>query len=348
MIRDKKYIIISVLLIALLMLSIVLSIGFGSMDIPIKDIYATIMNKMFNLGDISRVKQSTIDIVWLIRLPRTLLALAIGMGLSVTGIIMQSIVKNSLADPYILGVSSGASFGATLAIMLGVGVSLGSNYIGIAAFIGAFITSILVILLSNIGGRSSSTKLLLAGMAVSSIASAFSNLIIYLADNKDGIRTITYWMMGSLAGASWDNIKILIPIVFLSTLFFMTQYRVLNLMLLGDETATTLGMDLYKYRLLYLVVAALNVGFAVYAAGVIGFIGLIIPHIVRIVVGIDHKKTILISGLTGSIFLIWMDVLARTIKPGSEVPIGILVSIIGAPTFIYLMISKNYNFGGTK
>ena len=158
--------------------------------------------------------------------------------------------------------------------------------------------------------------------------------------------SITYWLMGSLAGANWGNISVILPLVILCVFFFITQYRVLNLMLLGDEVSITLGTDLHKYRNFYLLVTSLMIGFIVYASGMIGFVGLIIPHVVRILVGTDHKKLIPISCLMGAILLVWADVLCRVMIKGTELPIGILISMIGAPCFIYLMAKKSYGFGG--
>lgn len=343
----KKYISVCVFLFICLILSIFLAVNMGSVDISIKDIYRVIMYKLFDWGSVESFSDSSIvDIIWFIRLPRIILAIGVGMGLSVSGVVMQAIVKNPLADPFILGVSAGASFGATLAIMLGIGITLGPNYVGISAFIGAFIISLLVIYMSNIKGRSNSTKLLLSGMALSTLSSSFSSFIIYFANNQEGIKDITYWLMGSIAGANWDNIKLVLPVVIFSTIFFITQYRTLNLMLLGDDVSITLGKDLHRYRIFYLFLSSLMVGLIVYSSGIIGFVGLIIPHIIRMIFGTDHKKLILITALTGAIFLIWADVLSRIIIKGSELPIGILISIIGAPVFIYLMINKSYGFGG--
>ena len=154
--------------------------------------------------------------------------------------------------------------------------------------------------------------------------------------------------MGSLAGAKWEEIAVIFPVVLLSVLFFWTQSRVLNLMLLGDEVSVTLGTDLHVYRQGYLLVSSLIVGFVVYSAGMIGFVGLLIPHIVRMFFGTDHKKLIPISALTGGIFLIWADVFCRIIIPKTELPIGMVIAIIGAPFFVYLMIKKTYSFGGSN
>lgn len=342
-----SYIGVSIILAIILGYSILITVTIGSVKLSVRDVYEIIMYKLFYFGDGELLSKGPIhDIVWFIRLPRIILAVAVGIGLSVSGVIMQAIVKNPLADPYILGVSSGASLGATLAIMLGVGVCFGSNYVGICAFIGAFAISILVLTLANVNGRSNSIKLLLAGMALSTVCSAFSSFIVYFSNNRDGMQSITYWLMGSLGGAKWRNISIIFPVVIVATLFFITQYRTLNLMLLGDEVSITLGTDLQLYRQIYLIVTSIIIGFIVYASGMIGFVGLIIPHLVRMIFGTDHKKIILLSALVGAIFLVWADVLSRIIIRGSELPIGILISMIGSPCFIYLMISKSYGFGG--
>ncbi|KEI00860.1 FecCD family ABC transporter permease [Clostridium botulinum] len=341
------YIGISILLSIFLIFSISLAVTIGSYKISVDQVYEIIIYKIFNIGNASVLSSGAIhDIVWFIRLPRIILAVVVGMGLSISGVIMQAVIKNLLADPYILGISSGASLGATLAVMLGVGVYFGSNYVGVCAFIGALIISVLVLILANVKGRANSTKLLLSGLALSSVCSAFASFIVYIANNKEGIQTITYWLMGSFAGAKWESIKVILAFLIMAIAFFMTQCRTLNLMLLGDEVSITLGTDLHRYRQIYLVIVSIIIGFIVYSSGMIGFVGLIIPHITRMLFGTDHKKIIIPSALIGAIFLVWADVISRIIIKGNELPIGILISMIGAPGFIYLMISKAYGFGG--
>lgn len=340
---------IMIVLIGGLICSLLLAVTIGSTKIPIRDVYKVISRKLYHtfiLRDSDWGEGSLFRTIWYIRLPRLILAAAIGMGLSVCGVVMQAIVKNPLADPYVLGISSGASLGATVSIMLGVGTVFGANAIGIMAFIGAFIVSIAVVALANIGGRANSVKLLLAGTALSSVCSAFSSFIVYMAHDREGMQTVTYWMMGALGGATWELDAVVWLVVLLGIFFFLTQYRTLNLMLLGDEVSITLGTDLHKWRQLYLLVCAAIVGFAVYAAGMIGFVGLVIPHVVRMVFGTDHKRLLPVSALVGAIFLVWADVACRILLPGQELPIGILTSMIGAPCFIYLMAKKRYGFGG--
>lgn len=342
------YIGTSIILLIMLFLSIGFAVTMGSVDISIKEVYEVILYKLFKIGDSYVGSGAIADVVWLIRMPRIVLAIAVGIGLSVVGIVMQAIVKNPLADPYILGVSSGASLGATLAVVLGIGSSFGRNSLGIMGFIGALGVSVLVLMISNIGGRSNSIKLLLAGMALSSVCSSFSSFLVYISDDSEKLKTITFWLMGSLAGAKWSEIVIIMPIIILGVVFFITQYRTLNLMLLGDEVSITLGTDLHKYRIIYLLITSLMIGLLVYVSGMIGFVGLIIPHIVRMIFGTDHRNIILISALLGAIILIWADVLSRVLIKGTEIPIGIVISIIGAPLFVWLMIKKSYGFGGNK
>jgi iron complex transport system permease protein len=341
------YLGVSLVLFLLLILSILTAVTIGAVKIPIWDVYEVIVSEIFRFDKSAGAAGGPVhDIVWLIRLPRIMLAAAVGAGLSVCGIVMQAIVKNPLADPYIIGISSGASLGATLAILLGIGSFLGGGYVGIVAAAGAFLVSLLVMTVANIGSRASSLKLLLAGIAIGSACSAFSGFVTFVTDDRQGIQRIAYWLMGSVAAANWASNRIIYAVVACGTLFFATQYRTLNLMLLGDEVSITLGTDLHRYRHLYLLVSALMIGFIVYASGMIGFLGLVIPHFARMFFGPDHKKIIPVALLGGAVFLIWADVLSRIIIPNAELPIGILVSMIGAPCFIYLLFRKTYGFGG--
>ena len=345
--KEISVALVMLLLAVLLVLAFLWALSIGTVKLSFVQIYEGIVNQFTSGTAIETAGQGPVhDIIWLLRLPRLVLAALVGMGLSVCGVIMQAVVKNPLADPYILGISSGASLGATAAILLGIGVALGENFVGIAAFIGAFAMSLGVLFISNLGGRSNSIKLLLGGMALSAVCGAFSSFIVYFANNKEGMQSIAYWMMGSFAGAKWENLMIIAPIVILAVLFLWTQSRMLNLMLLGDESALTLGTDLHIYRQIYLLVSSLIVGFVVYSAGMIGFVGLVVPHVIRMLVGTDHKKLIPVAALTGAIFLVVADGLCRIIIPRTELPIGILISIIGAPCFVYLMIKKTYGFGG--
>lgn len=345
--RGPAYLAVCLALLVLLALSVLAAVSFGTMTIPIGDVYHVILHELFGLGDPAVWGSGGVhDVVWLIRLPRLILAIGVGTGLSVCGVVMQAIVKNPLADPYVLGVSSGAYLGATLAMLLGLGTLLGGSAMGVLGCAGAFLVSLAVVGLANLGGRANAVKLLLAGSALSAVCSGFSNLFIFILNDDHAASAVVQWSMGSLAGADWQSNGVILPVVLAGTLFFWTQYRNLNLMLLGDESAVTLGTDLHRWRLVYLLVSALLVGFVVYKAGLIGFVGLLIPHVVRMVFGTDHKKLLPLSALLGAIFLIWADVLCRVVLPGNELPIGVLTSLVGAPVFVYLMARKKYGFGG--
>lgn len=346
---SEAYILIMIGLLILLIFSILISITFGNAEISIKEVYSVVAYELFHINSFSEFAEGAIhDVVWIIRFPRVLLALAVGMGLSVCGVVMQAVVKNSLADPYILGISSGASMGATLAILFGFGYMFGSNSVGVMAFLGAMLTSFSVLGIASTSGPANAGKLILSGMAVSAGCSAISNFAIYMAHNQNATSEVMFWTMGSLGGAKWHNVRIILPIMLIGTLVFWSQFRNLNLMLLGDEVSITLGTNLHKVRSIYMILASLMVGFSVYSAGIIGFVGLIIPHAVRMIFGTNHKRLIPICALVGGIFLIWADVLCRSILKNSELPIGILVSMIGAPCFIYMMIKRSYGFGGGK
>ena len=343
------YIGVALILLIILVGSVMISVTLGSAKISVSEVYKVLGYKILGIKSFSEYATGPIhDVVWIIRFPRVVLAIAIGMALSISGVVMQAIVKNPLADPYILGISSGASLGATFAIMLGFGAVLGGNLVGVMAFIGALLVSFGVLLLANIKGSATSLKLILAGMALSAVCSSFSNFIIYIANDKTGMQSVTYWLLGSLAGAKWETNIVILPVVIIACIFFWSRYRVLNLMLLGDDVSITLGTDLHKPRHIYLIITSIMIGLSVYCAGVIGFVGLIIPHAVRMLFGTDHKKLIPISALVGAIFMICADALSRIVIPNSEMPIGILISMIGAPVFIYLMVKRSYGFGGAE
>lgn len=347
--QTSAFIVALAVLLGLLVFSILAAITFGNADISIKDVYSVLIYEMFHVKGLESFGEGAVhDVVWLIRFPRVLLGAAVGMGLAVCGVIMQAIVKNPLADPYVLGISSGASLGATIGIVLGIGTFFGGNFVGVWAFIGALATSFLVMAIANVGGRANASKLILAGMAINTVCSAFSSFILYLDTSKSAAAEVVQWTLGNLANTKWSEIQLIFPVILAGTLVFWTQFRSLNLMLLGDDTAVTLGTDLHRTRICYLILSSVMMGFAVYACGTIGFVGLVIPHIVRMFYGTDHKKLIPLSALVGAIFLVWADVACRIVLENSELPVGIFTSLIGGPCFIYLMVKRSYGFGGTR
>lgn len=340
-----------VLLVVAMLVVACVSVFIGAVSIPFETVVKVIVNKMtFGMvGDISDIPTYQVSIVWRLYAPRAMLGLVVGLGLAMVGVIMQAMVQNPLADPYILGISSGASLGATFAVFMGSSILAGTMFasfgLELFAFIGAIGTSAFVFILSSIGGRMTTTKLVLSGVIISSLCSAMSNLIVYLEPDAEGMRTLTFWTMGSLATVDFDSVVLCGVAVLIGLVFFFTQMRNLNAMMLGDTTATTLGVDLSTLRKVYIILASVIIAVIVCHCGVIGFVGLMIPHIARGLVGTNHWKLLPVSILLGAIFMMVADVAARSLST-SEIPIGIITAICGAPVFAYIMLKKSYGFGG--
>ena len=289
-----------------------------------------------NLITLEGVKDTHIKIVTNIRLPRIVLASLIGMGLSVVGVAFQGMFKNPMADPYVLGVSSGAALGAASAIVLGYNAKfMGLGIIAIMAFVGAIITTVCVYNIARVGNKVHTNTLLLTGIAISLfLSSVISVLMIF---NRNQIEKIIFWTMGSISAASWEQVLTLIPFIGFGTLFILFFSRELNIILLGDESAKNLGVEIERVKKIILVIASFMVAACVSVSGIIGFVGLIIPHMVRILVGPDHRVLIPFSALGGAIFVILSDTFARTIVAPIEIPLGVVTAILGAPYFIYLI-----------
>lgn len=333
----------------IVLLSMLMAVCLGTVKIPPDISYKIIVYKLFHLNVdnmISQISPSYIDIIWQIRLPRVIMSAVVGAGLAMCGTVMQASVQNPLAEPYILGISAGASLGATFSLLIG---SISGALFGFGtafwAFIGALGASFFVLLLSGIGGRMSTVKMVLAGSIASALFIAISNFIVYISNDAEGIRNVAFWTMGSLAAAKWDNLALPAVGVTLCCLYFLFQSRILNTLLLGEEAAITLGIDLTKVRRLYMVITALITGLIVASCGIFGFVGLVIPHVVRGLVGSDHRRLMPGTILIGAIFLIWADVLARTILKSGELPIGIITALVGAPFFMYILFKQSFNFG---
>jgi len=347
--ETKKLIYIPAL-IALLVLSILLSASIGQVEIPLLDTFKILMDRLFHveLAGYAEIPSAYFNVVWMIRFPRALIAAAVGIGLSLCGIVMQAAVENPLADPYILGISSGATLGATFALMVGVGTLplIGQASVSASAFAGALLASFLVLFFANIGGHATGAKLVLSGTVINSMFSAFSNIMIYFANNAQALQNITFWIMGSTASATWSKVPAILVIVALTALFFLTQSNTLNLMLMGEEAATTLGINLTFWRRVYLIIASLITGILVSGCGMIGFVGLVIPHISRAIFGANHRVLTPYTILFGGIFMVITDLLSRSLVSGSEVPVGIITAALGAPVFLYMLLKKDYGFGG--
>lgn len=331
-----------------LFFSIIFAVTLGSVQIHPLTVWEITLSHMPFLENVTSESWTNAEqsIVWEVRLPRVLLGVMVGAGLSLAGTGIQALVRNSLADPYILGVSSGASVGATLVILLGAFNSLGQYALSFAAFIGALLSVVLVFSLAQVANRISTTRLLLSGIALSMILSAVTDFIVISSPEDDKVHSALFWMMGSLVSADWDMLPIVTAVVVITFIFLISQSRSLNLLLMGEEAASTLGLNIDMFRKILIVVISLLTGVLVSVSGAIGFVGLMIPHMVRLMVGSDHKKVLTISLLLGAIFMIWADVAARMLLAPQEIPIGIVTAISGGPFFIWLLRRSSYSFGG--
>ncbi|WP_331461341.1 FecCD family ABC transporter permease [Micromonospora tarapacensis] len=282
------------------------------------------------------------QIVFDLRLPRVILGATVGAGLAVVGVTLQALVRNPLADPYVFGITSGASTGATAMLALGIG-AFGSTSLSVTAFLGAVVAFALVLMLAGGTGGISPSRLILAGLIVGYTMSAVTSLMVFLASTAGQssiAETILFWLLGGLGGARWSHVLLPAVAAAAGTIAMATQARSLNALLVGEETAATLGVQVARFRLVMFSVAALVTGVMVAVSGGIGFVGLMVPHAVRMLVGSDHRRVLPVSVLLGAIFLVWADVLARTVVAPQELPIGIITALVGAPFFITLMRSR--------
>ena len=337
-------------LLGLLVVSVILGIGLGPVSIRFSDVYRVMFHRLSGIftgqtAPLESIRESTQNIVWFLRAPRVLLGALIGAALTLSGVGMQAFTKNPLAEPYVLGISSGASLGAVLAMLLGVSVPvLGKLSVSMGAFAGALVSILLVYLLAKSRGSVTPIRLILVGVAVSAMFQAFTNYIVYTAPDDAAVREATFWMLGGLGSAEWEDLPLLLCLVPPAFLLMLALSKSLNAMMMGDSAALTLCVNLNVASNLLIVITALLTASSVAVSGCIGFVGLVIPHLVRSVVGPDHRKLIPISMLTGAIFLIWVDVGARMIKPPAELPIGILTAFLGAPLFLWMIRVRRYEF----
>ncbi|WP_299479124.1 iron ABC transporter permease [Cypionkella sp.] len=325
------------LLIGLLVAVSVLSLGTGAAGLSLIDLARAAM----------KAELSTRDqvILWNIRLPRLAMGMLIGAALAVSGALMQGLFRNPLADPGIVGVGAGAGLGAVMAIVLGgllpasIAVHFGGQLVPVAAFVGGWVTTLLLYRVATRGGHTSVATMLLAGIALGALGGAVIGLLVYLADDRQ-LRDLTFWGMGSLAGAGWGKIASALPLILPVLLFSPLMARGLNALALGEAQAAHLGIEIERLKRLTILAVAAATGASVAVSGGIGFIGIVVPHLLRISTGPNHRYLLINAALLGASLLLAADMIARTIVAPSELPIGIVTALLGAPVFLWILIRR--------
>ncbi|AXK37542.1 iron ABC transporter permease [Streptomyces armeniacus] len=332
-------------LLAVLLLSVVVAIGLGPATVTPGETTRYLWAALTG-GRIEADETTTYQIVWQIRTPRVLLAALVGAGLSAVGVAIQAMVRNALADPFVLGVSSGASVGAVGVTVTGSLAALGVYAVSAGAFLGALGASLLVYAAASSRGALSPLRLVLTGVALSLGFQAVMSLIIYFAPDSEATSMVLYWTMGSFGAATWGSLPVVAGAVLLGLAVLYRYGRALDVLALGDETAASLGVSPDGHRRSLLVLVSLVTGVMVAVSGAIAFVGLIMPHLVRMVVGATHARVLAVAPLTGAVFMVWVDLAARTLAAPRELPLGVITALVGVPVFITLMRRKSYLFGG--
>ncbi|MFJ6737346.1 FecCD family ABC transporter permease [Streptomyces sp. NPDC091279] len=315
-----------------LLVSIAVAVTIGPADISTGDVWTAVAAHL-GIGD-SGLAPLRDGIVWDLRMPRTLLAAVCGAGLAVCGAVMQSLLRNPLADPFVLGVSSGASTGAVAVVVLGVGggaVSLSSG-----AFLGAVLSFGLVLILSHtLGG--STDRVVLSGVAAMQLFSALTSFVVLTSADAETTRGVLFWLLGSLTGADWGQVALCAAVLAGTLVVCLGHARTLDAFAFGAEAAAGLGVHVARTRLVLLSVTALLTAVLVSCAGAIGFVGLVLPHLTRALTGSGHARLLPVTALTGAVFLVWVDTAARTVLDPQEVPVGVVTSLIGVPVFVAVL-----------
>ena len=304
--------------VAALLGSVSVAVSVGAVSVPLGTVWGVLANKL-SPGLIEPTwSQGREAIVWEIRFPRAILAMMVGAGLALVGASLQAVTRNPLADPHLLGISSGGAFGAILAL-LHTGLFLGLLTVPLMAFAGALMATGIVLAVSSFANATSAARLVLAGVAVSFIVMAGANILIFLGDPR-ATHTVVFWMLGGLGLAQWSQLGYPLVVLLLSGAWLVSRSGALNAMTIGDETASTLGIPVARFRMVVFVVGALITGVMVAFSGIIGFVGLMVPHVARMIVGGDYRRVLPASALIGAIFLLWADITARTIMAPEDMP----------------------------
>ncbi|GHC82278.1 sugar ABC transporter substrate-binding protein [Nocardiopsis terrae] len=332
-------------LVLALAVSVVLAVGLGSAVVPPREtlryLWAALTGGLIQADELMRYQ-----VIWQIRTPRVLLAAVVGAGLGAVGVAIQAMVRNALADPYILGVSSGASVGAVLVGVLGAFSALGIYAVSAGAFAGALVATLLVYAVSRSRAGTTPLRLVLTGVALSFGFQAIMSVIVYLAPSNEATSTVLFWTMGSFGAAVWGSLPVVAAAVLLGVLLLRALARPLDVLALGDETAASLGVNADRLRRRMFVLTAVMTGAMVAVSGAIGFVGLVVPHIVRILVGADHRRVLTVAPLAGAVLMVWVDLVSRVAVAPRELPLGVITALVGVPVFILLMRRRGYLFGG--
>lgn len=322
----------------LLFTAAVVATALGSVNIPLAHVLGILAARLPGLGELIEPGWSPAHevIVLRVRLPRVLLALVVGGGLSVAGVLFQGSLRNPLADPYVIGVSAGASLGAAVGLLLVIPRGIvGYGFLPLFAFAGAVLATLAVSRLGQRRGRLEPTSLLLAGVALGAFLTAVVSLLMVL--RIENLQDVYLWLMGSLSGRTWSHVSMAAPYVFLGLALALWLAKDLNVYLLGEEAAHSLGINVQRVQRLVLLIGSLMAAACVAVSGVIGFVGLMVPHALRLIVGAEHRRLVFHSLWAGAVFLLLADTLARTVFSPLEIPVGIITAFVGGPFFIYLL-----------
>lgn len=326
-----------------LIAAFVVSVGRGAVPISPAQVAAILLDKAgLALGvDYSAQQQA---VLWNIRLPRAVLAMLVGGALAASGATLQGIFRNPLTDPGLIGVSSGAALGAVGSIVLGISF-LGVATLPLAAFLGGLLATLCVYFMARRGGRTEVVTLLLTGIALNAIAGAATGFLLFIATDAQ-LRSVVFWSLGSLGGATWRNLSVVAPLILVGLLLLPRWGRELNLLTLGEREARHLGVETERVRLVLIVLTALITGAAVAVCGTIGFVGLVVPHLIRLLAGPDHRVLVPASALGGALLVTIADLVARTVAAPLEVPLGVITALAGGPFFLWLLHRTRREHGG--
>jgi iron complex transport system permease protein len=345
--RSKRWKLTLTLLFLALIATIIVSLNIGYAPISFNQILSIISNQVpiLNMGiDSSSFTATNQAIILEIRLPRVIAGVFIGAALSAAGVLYQGVFKNPMSDPYVLGVSAGASLGAAIAIVFGAGLSfIGLPLIPTAAFIGALVTVFIVYNISRVGSRVPEMTLLLSGIAVSIFLAALFQIIEVLAPNTL-LTSLVFWLIGGIANITWDNLASIFPFIIIGIILSYFFARDLNMLSFGEDTAKHLGVNTERTRKILLAVGSLMTGAAVSISGLIGFVGLMIPHITRLLIGPDHRILLPASVVVGALYLVICDAIARVLTGAGELPVGVITALAGGPFFIFLLRKKKLSY----